>query len=83
MQERIQAGTDNIAIIVKEISTTEEEPPTLHWNKRKGVLKAKSQPSEAPSRASSRTWLCSSYCTSIRGMKDTRLSRSLRLALTF
>ena len=30
------------AVIVKEISSVKEKPPTLHWENRKGTLKSRS-----------------------------------------
>lgn len=45
MEQRIQFGIGNIAILL-EVRTTENKHHTLYRDKRKGVLKAKLQSSE-------------------------------------
>lgn len=34
-QANIQLGTEQVAIIVEKINTTEEKPSVLHWSNRK------------------------------------------------
>lgn len=48
-QENTEAEAKKEAVVVKEMSSTEEKPPVLLWDGLKGVQKAKIPPLKTPS----------------------------------
>lgn len=72
-----QYGIQTGDITVKELSTITEKVPSLHWDTRKSILRAKPYPSET-SWTYSRSGKWWSHDTGFEGAKDARLRGSWR-----